>query len=246
MHLRQPSWSVRTALLALIAFMPTPANGAIGSLNFSDTERRKLAISSRTWTCETCGLIKDLLVPPRSNLDDKSKPDDSDVSSSRLSALSPDCSNESQERPNNRCYSTDDKCDTISENDGSNNSSGASCSGSSSCSSSNSSISAGCGSDGEDRDKSLESGNSKSESDESKGVESQLNKYEATNDQENQLDTSSSSSINHMTTYQRRNEIRDLNEHRRAHPPLILRLIFVSTIILVSLILRRIFMVIQW
>ena len=28
----QPSWSVRTALTALIAFMPTPGNGAIGSL----------------------------------------------------------------------------------------------------------------------------------------------------------------------------------------------------------------------
>lgn len=28
----QPAWSVRTALMALIAFMPTPANGAIGSL----------------------------------------------------------------------------------------------------------------------------------------------------------------------------------------------------------------------
>ncbi len=28
----QPSWSVRTALTALIAFFPTPGNGAIGSL----------------------------------------------------------------------------------------------------------------------------------------------------------------------------------------------------------------------
>ena len=28
----QPSWSVRTALLALIGFMPTSSNGAIGSL----------------------------------------------------------------------------------------------------------------------------------------------------------------------------------------------------------------------
>lgn len=28
----QPSWSVRTALVALIAFMQTPGNGAIGSL----------------------------------------------------------------------------------------------------------------------------------------------------------------------------------------------------------------------
>jgi ubiquitin-protein ligase len=28
----QPSWSLRTALVALIAFMQTPGNGAIGSL----------------------------------------------------------------------------------------------------------------------------------------------------------------------------------------------------------------------
>ncbi len=28
----QPSWSMRTALTALIAFMPTPGNGAIGSM----------------------------------------------------------------------------------------------------------------------------------------------------------------------------------------------------------------------
>jgi len=28
----QPSWSVRTAIVALIAFMPTPGQGALGSL----------------------------------------------------------------------------------------------------------------------------------------------------------------------------------------------------------------------
>lgn len=44
--------------------MPTKANRAIGSLDFSDAERRKLAMKSRTWRCETCGLIKDLLVHP--------------------------------------------------------------------------------------------------------------------------------------------------------------------------------------
>lgn len=44
--------------------MPTKANRAIGSLDFSDAERKKLALKSRTWRCETCGLIKDLLVHP--------------------------------------------------------------------------------------------------------------------------------------------------------------------------------------
>lgn len=43
----QPSWSVRTALVALIAFMPTAPNGALGSLDYKKEERRKLAIRSR-------------------------------------------------------------------------------------------------------------------------------------------------------------------------------------------------------
>lgn len=43
----QPSWSVRTALVALIAFMPTNPNGALGSLDYTKEERRALAIKSR-------------------------------------------------------------------------------------------------------------------------------------------------------------------------------------------------------
>ncbi|KAI4364491.1 hypothetical protein MLD38_020574 [Melastoma candidum] len=43
----QPSWSVRTALVALVAFMPTSPNGAIGSLDYKKEERRKLAVKSR-------------------------------------------------------------------------------------------------------------------------------------------------------------------------------------------------------
>jgi ubiquitin-conjugating enzyme E2 J1 len=34
---------VRTALLALISFLPTKGEGAIGSLDYSDEERRQLA-----------------------------------------------------------------------------------------------------------------------------------------------------------------------------------------------------------
>uniref|UniRef100_A0A383WFP1 UBC core domain-containing protein n=1 Tax=Tetradesmus obliquus TaxID=3088 RepID=A0A383WFP1_TETOB len=44
----QPSWSVRTALTALIAFMPTPGQGALGSLDFTKDERQQLAVKSRT------------------------------------------------------------------------------------------------------------------------------------------------------------------------------------------------------
>ncbi|KAL3163216.1 Ubiquitin-conjugating enzyme E2 32 [Trebouxia sp. C0010 RCD-2024] len=43
----QPSWSVRVALVALIAFLPTSGQGAIGSLDFSKEEKRVLAIESR-------------------------------------------------------------------------------------------------------------------------------------------------------------------------------------------------------
>ncbi|CDY47547.1 BnaA08g07400D [Brassica napus] len=43
----QPSWSVRTALVALIAFMPTSPNGALGSVEYPKEERRTLAIKSR-------------------------------------------------------------------------------------------------------------------------------------------------------------------------------------------------------
>ncbi|GLT32616.1 hypothetical protein SLA2020_072700 [Shorea laevis] len=43
----QPSWSVRTALVALIAFMPTNPNGALGSLDYKKEERSVLAIKSR-------------------------------------------------------------------------------------------------------------------------------------------------------------------------------------------------------
>lgn len=38
---------VRTALVALIAFMPTSPNGALGSLDYKKEERRILAIKSR-------------------------------------------------------------------------------------------------------------------------------------------------------------------------------------------------------
>lgn len=60
--------------------MPTKANRAIGSLDFPDSERRQLAIKSRSWRCESCGLIKDLLIPvSSSNEEDKlchNKPDE--------------------------------------------------------------------------------------------------------------------------------------------------------------------------
>ncbi|GAA6099374.1 ubiquitin-conjugating enzyme E2 J1 [Tachysurus ichikawai] len=39
----QPSWSIRTALIAIIGFMPTKGEGAIGSLDYTPEERKALA-----------------------------------------------------------------------------------------------------------------------------------------------------------------------------------------------------------
>ncbi|MEE6475807.1 hypothetical protein FKM82_010864 [Ascaphus truei] len=52
----QPSWSIRTALLAIIGFMPTKGEGAIGSLDYTPEERKALAKKSQEFYCEACGL----------------------------------------------------------------------------------------------------------------------------------------------------------------------------------------------
>uniref|UniRef100_A0A7N8X3K0 Ubiquitin-conjugating enzyme E2 J1 n=1 Tax=Mastacembelus armatus TaxID=205130 RepID=A0A7N8X3K0_9TELE len=51
----QPSWSIRTALIAIIGFMPTKGEGAIGSLDYTPEERRALAKKSQDFCCDTCG-----------------------------------------------------------------------------------------------------------------------------------------------------------------------------------------------
>ncbi|RLN94218.1 hypothetical protein BBJ28_00018700 [Nothophytophthora sp. Chile5] len=50
----QPAWGVRLILEALISFMPTKGEGAIGALDFPAAERKRLAKL-------TCGRIADLL-----------------------------------------------------------------------------------------------------------------------------------------------------------------------------------------
>ncbi|NWT24559.1 UB2J1 enzyme, partial [Cardinalis cardinalis] len=60
----QPSWSIRTALLAIIGFMPTKGQGAIGSLDYTPEERRALAKKSQDFCCEMCGTsMKTALLP---------------------------------------------------------------------------------------------------------------------------------------------------------------------------------------
>lgn len=69
----QPSWSIRTAILAIIGFMPTKGEGAIGALEYTPEERRALARKSGTWSCPTCGPIKQTLEEPGHRLSEKSE-----------------------------------------------------------------------------------------------------------------------------------------------------------------------------
>jgi len=62
----QPSWSIRTALLAIIGFMPSPGKGSVGSLDYTKEERQVLAKRSQEWSCPICGKIALLLLPPGS------------------------------------------------------------------------------------------------------------------------------------------------------------------------------------
>ncbi|KAL7007159.1 hypothetical protein EMMF5_003385 [Cystobasidiomycetes sp. EMM_F5] len=60
----QPAWGIRTALTALLSFFQTEAKGAIGGLDTSPSERKRLAVLSKEWCCPTCGVKNAELLPP--------------------------------------------------------------------------------------------------------------------------------------------------------------------------------------
>lgn len=60
-ELWQPAWGIRLILEALISFLPTAADGAIGALDWSAAERKKLAAQSVHHECPICGKIAKLL-----------------------------------------------------------------------------------------------------------------------------------------------------------------------------------------
>ncbi|KAI6196326.1 hypothetical protein M3Y94_01095800 [Aphelenchoides besseyi] len=62
-----PSWSIRTAILALIAFFPSDSAG-VGSLQCSSEARKRLAIKSLDFQCKTCGCTMRDVLP---NADDE-------------------------------------------------------------------------------------------------------------------------------------------------------------------------------
>lgn len=59
----QPSWSIRTAMLAIIGFMPTHGAGALGSLDYTPEERKVLARRSKDFKCSECGCVNNVLKP---------------------------------------------------------------------------------------------------------------------------------------------------------------------------------------
>lgn len=68
-ELWQPAWGIRLILEALISFLPSPADGAIGALDYTKEERKKLAIKSRQFVCPKCGKVEDLLPPLKKEKD---------------------------------------------------------------------------------------------------------------------------------------------------------------------------------
>ncbi len=69
----QPAWGVRTMLEAIISFLPSEGAGAIGALDWSAEERKRLARLSHSFVCPTCGPIAQLLSEP--SKEEEEKPD---------------------------------------------------------------------------------------------------------------------------------------------------------------------------
>ena len=53
-ELWQPAWGIRLILEALISFLPTPADGALGAIDWSSSERQHLAKASVQYFCPVC------------------------------------------------------------------------------------------------------------------------------------------------------------------------------------------------
>uniref|UniRef100_A0A7S1Y302 UBC core domain-containing protein n=1 Tax=Grammatophora oceanica TaxID=210454 RepID=A0A7S1Y302_9STRA len=73
-ELWQPAWGIRLILEALISFLPTPADGAIGALDWTAAERKKLAKRSVNFCCSQCcagGKVINLL--PKLSDEEKAK-----------------------------------------------------------------------------------------------------------------------------------------------------------------------------
>jgi hypothetical protein len=73
-ELWQPAWGIRLILEALISFLPTPADGAVGALDWKKEERQRLAKLSQSYCCPTCGKCSRLLPELKEGGNDEKKP----------------------------------------------------------------------------------------------------------------------------------------------------------------------------
>ena len=72
----QAAWGVRLMLEALISFLPTEGGGALGALDYSPAERKRLAKQSVDWCCARCGKASGLLPDPSEEEDEEEEDDE--------------------------------------------------------------------------------------------------------------------------------------------------------------------------
>jgi len=70
-ELWQPAWGIRLILEGLISFLPTPGEGALGALDWTKEERKRLAKKSLSYCCPRCG-NPSLLLPKVDKTDKES------------------------------------------------------------------------------------------------------------------------------------------------------------------------------
>ncbi|KAI5291273.1 hypothetical protein KEM54_005617 [Ascosphaera aggregata] len=58
----QPAWGIRTALMAIRAFMASDARGQVGGIDASDEVRMDWARRSTSWTCNICGKTNEAIL----------------------------------------------------------------------------------------------------------------------------------------------------------------------------------------
>eukprot|EP00026_Physarum_polycephalum_P002938 Phypoly_transcript_02947.p2 GENE.Phypoly_transcript_02947~~Phypoly_transcript_02947.p2 ORF type:complete len:334 (+),score=71.36 Phypoly_transcript_02947:1560-2561(+) len=60
----QPSWTIKTMLVALISFLPSKGDGAIGAIDMPAKDRKDLALKTPSFFCNKCGKrMCDILAP---------------------------------------------------------------------------------------------------------------------------------------------------------------------------------------
>mmetsp|Transcript_27262 Transcript_27262/g.38342 ORF Transcript_27262/g.38342 Transcript_27262/m.38342 type:complete len:521 (-) Transcript_27262:21-1583(-) len=77
-ELWQPAWGIRLILEALISFLPTPADGAIGALDWKPSERKRLAKQSVDFCCAKCCGVGGKVIDTLPKLKPKSSSSDDD------------------------------------------------------------------------------------------------------------------------------------------------------------------------